>query len=115
MGFVSEGEEFAVATTVAIGGETVGGTVGIEGEDATDLLLTVAVGGEETAGEATVDDLDLCAEKVEGGRWKEEKKGCTQLSMLALTISTSAPSERACCNRLTVSGLSRWRCALAKD
>ena len=70
MGFVGEGEEFAVATTVAIGGETVGGTVGIEGEDATDLLLTVAVGGEETAGEATVDDLDLCAKKVEGGGLK---------------------------------------------
>ena len=66
MGFVSEGEEFAVATTVAVCGETVGGTVGMEGEDATDFFLTVAVGGEETAGEATVDDFDLRAQDSDG-------------------------------------------------
>ena len=61
MGFVSEGEELAVASTVAVCGETVGGTLGMEGEDATDFFLTVAVGGEEMASEATVDDFDLSA------------------------------------------------------
>ncbi len=72
MGFVGEGEEFAVTTTVAVGCEMVGGTVGMEGEDATDFFLAVAVGGKETAGEATVDDLDLSAEDVEGGWWMVE-------------------------------------------
>ena len=72
VGFVGEGEEFAVATTVAVCGETVGGTVGMEGDDATDLFLAVAVGREETAGEATVDDFDLSAENVECGMWNVE-------------------------------------------
>ena len=61
MGFVGEGEEFAVASAVAVSSKTVGRTVGMEGEDATDLFLTVAVGGEETASETTVDDFNLCS------------------------------------------------------
>ena len=72
MGFVGEGEEFAVASTVAISGEMIGRAVWIEGEDATDLFLAVAVGREETAGEATVDDFDLSAENVECGMWNVE-------------------------------------------
>ena len=67
MGFVGEGEKFAIASTVAVGGETVGRTVGMEGEDATDFFLTVAVGGEETASEATVDDFYPSAKDGNGG------------------------------------------------
>jgi len=64
VGFVSESEEFAVATTVAKGGEIVGRTVRMEGKDATHLFLAVAVGGEETACEAAVDDLYLSAKNL---------------------------------------------------
>ena len=61
MCFVGEGQELTVTTTVTIGGKMIGVTVGMEGEDATDLRLTLAVGGEEAAREATTDDLYLSA------------------------------------------------------
>jgi hypothetical protein len=61
MRFVSKGEEFAVATAVAIGSEVIGRAVREEGEDAAHLLRPIAVGGKEAACEPAVDNLYLSA------------------------------------------------------
>ena len=61
MRFVSKGEEFAVATAVAIGSEVIGRAVREEGEDAAHFLRAIAVGGEEAACEPAVDNLYLSA------------------------------------------------------
>jgi hypothetical protein len=59
--FVCKGQEFTVATAVAIGSKVVGGTVWMEGKDATHFLRPIAVGGEEAACEPAVDNLYLSA------------------------------------------------------
>ena len=62
MRFVSKGEEFTVATAVAIGGEVIGRAVREEGEDAAHFLRAIAVGGEESARKKAVGNLYLGAQ-----------------------------------------------------
>lgn len=67
MWFVSKCEHLTVTSTVTIGSEMIGGTIRIEGEDATYLFLTVAVGSKEVTRKTTFDDLYLSAQNLYHG------------------------------------------------
>lgn len=67
VGLVGKGQQFAVATAVAVGREAIGGAVGVEGEKAADFLRAVAVGGGEMARQTAAGGLDGCAEDGEAG------------------------------------------------
>lgn len=66
MGFISKGQQFLVAPTVAIGGEMILAAIRIEGEDTVYLFLTIAVLRQETARQKSVLYFDLGAHNTEG-------------------------------------------------
>ena len=61
MGFISKGQQFLVAPTVAIGGEMILAAIRIEGEDTVYLFLTIAVLRQETTRQKSVLHFNLGA------------------------------------------------------
>ena len=87
MSLIGKSQQFLVTTAVAKGNQFVFLTMAIDGEDAIHLLLSVTVLGKESPRQTSIFHFHLSSHDLH-----LREKGCTQLSMLALTISTSAAS-----------------------